>query len=255
MKRGQVAIWVILGIVLVATIILFFIISRDNSIVNLPGSEGTLEIQSFIGSCVRSDVLEAIDIMLPQGGFITPKNPAFFDGRNIEYTCYNKGNFAPCIHQHPLLLNEMKLEIGNYVAPKLNECFEMMREEYSSRSTEVYISPEFDISVGLERDKVILKIEREISLRSREETRRINDLRIEIVSPAYNLALIAMEIADQEAKYCYFEFVGYNVIYPRYEVEQYSMSDSTNIYTIRDLESGKEMSIATRSCVIGAGGG
>ena len=62
-----------------------------------------------------------------------------------------------------------------------------------------------------------------------------------------------MEISNQEAKYCYFEYVGYMLLYPKMDIEKFAMSDSTKIYTLKDKKSDKEMNIAIRSCAIPPG--
>lgn len=254
-KIGQVAIWIILGIVLVASIILFFVIVNNESFVGPSDSDSALDVESFMKTCSEDSVQEAVNIMLPQGGLISPKIFATFDGVNIEYTCLNNGQFSPCIHQHPLLVNEMKNEIDAYATPKIESCFIEMMEEFERRNSQVQMSNNFDVKVGMKTDAVVLEIERQITVEKQGEKRNIEKIEFEITNPVYNLALIAMEIADQEANYCYFEYLGYSNLYPRYQIEKFTMSDSTGIYKIRDNESGKEMSIAIKSCVIRAGGG
>ena len=65
--------------------------------------------------------------------------------------------------------------------------------------------------------------------------------------------MIAMGIDEQEAEYCYVEYVGYRILYPRYSIEPYYMSDPTVIYTVRDTLTNEKMMVAIRSCAIPAG--
>ena len=106
------------------------------------------------------------------------------------------------------------------------------------------------VSVDFGRDKIFITVEKETTVTKLGESNTFDSFDFEINSPLYNLATIAMEIADQEAKYCYFENVGYGVVYPRYNIEVFRMSDSTKIYTIRDTKSGEVMNIAIRGCAI-----
>ena len=85
------------------------------------------------------------------------------------------------------------------------------------------------------------------------QTMKYNEFNADIKSPLYNLAKIAIEIASQQAKFCYFEYVGYMILYPRYSIDVFAMSDSTKIYSIEDRESGKKLNIAIRSCAIPPG--
>jgi len=255
-KVGQVSVWIILGIVLVASIILFFLLATGPGI-NLP-SEGdsSLDVENFLEQCARGKVEEAVEIMLPQGGFVNPENTVVFDNIDVEYVCYNGGQFQPCVHQHPVLINEMKLEIAEHIYPEVVSCISRMKTEFESRGADVSLgSGGVELLIDMAEEEISVEITKDIGIDKKGETRRIDSVRFEIASPAYNLAKIAMEISDQEARYCYFEFVGYNALYPRYEIEPHTLSDQSKVYRIRDRKSGKEMNIGVRSCAIGPGGG
>ena len=89
-KKGQLAIWVIIAIFLVASIVLFFFIERR---VSVPAEVGAGEVnpKQFIDKCVRKHANEAVDIMLPQGGFIKPEHAKLYKNINVSYLCYKIG--------------------------------------------------------------------------------------------------------------------------------------------------------------------
>lgn len=252
--RGQMTIWIIVAVVIVASVVFFLFLNRG-PIIGDSRPDGGVDITSYMQECIAPKVSEAADLMIPRGGFINPQNTVVFDGLPVEYLCLNQGNFEPCVHQHPVLLKEMRDEIYSYVYPEVDGCFEELRLDFSERNIDANYLSDFDFTVQLQEDLIILDITRETNLAGFGSSGVADDIVVEVEHPLYNLALIALEIANQEATYCYFEFVGYNVLYPRYEIEQFSMSDATTIYTIRDLETAKEMRIATRSCAISPGGG
>ncbi|MDO8656322.1 MAG: hypothetical protein Q7K45_03710, partial [Nanoarchaeota archaeon] len=81
------------------------------------------------------------------------------------------------------------------------------------------------------------------------ENRRFDNFVVEIKSPAYNLADVADTIgAYQQSVTCNVEYVGYGLTYPEVDIDTYAMSDSTEIYLIKDIKSGKVMNIAVRAC-------
>ncbi|MFH1425592.1 MAG: hypothetical protein ABIG28_02585 [archaeon] len=253
-KHGQIAIWVIIAVVLVASIVFFFLLERKPGFERVPVVSSSFDVESFMDNCLADYVEEGVDAMLSQGGFISPRNTVFFDGENIEYICENIGFYEPCIQQHPMLISEMEDEIKNYVLPKINDCFNDMEREFERRGSEVsFVSVNSSLSVEFGEDRIFLYVDRELTIRKDADVRSFEELRIELVNPIYNLAKIAVEISSQEAKYCYFEFVGHDILYPRYKITKYVMSEPTKIYTIRDIKSGKEMNIAVRSCAIPAG--
>ncbi len=253
-KRGQVAIWIILGIILAGAIALLFVFDKVPKL-PIPRTTTPFEMQPFLDSCTRNAVEEAVNIMLPQGGFLSPENAIVFEGKKVEYLCDYVGYYDPCISQHPLLLNDIKEEIKRHLTSELDSCFDKIKDETERRKGQIIFDNNLPpkVDVGLGEDKVILDIEKELTLTKNNETKRFKDFHVVLQSPIYNLASVAAEISNQEAKYCYFEYVGYSIIYPRYNINKYVLSDSTKIYSINDVESGKEMLIAIKSCPLPSG--
>lgn len=235
-------------LILAAVILVFLAIRRPASISITEESDP----KSFISRCARDSINEAADLMLMQGGFVSPENFKLYQNAKITYLCENIGNYLPCISQHPMLLNEMKKEIENYITPKLDSCFSQLKTELEKRNNQVEIN-QMNLDISLAPNRISSSIQRKLTITKNSETRAFENFDTEVISPLYDLALIAMEIANQEAKYCYFEYLGYMILYPRFHIEKTSLSDSTKIYKIKDTHSSKELVIATRSCAIPPG--
>ena len=247
-KKAQLAIWVIISVVIVGGIILFLLVGRREIV---PQVE-EFQPQTFLGSCVQESVVEAVDKMLPQGGFLEPKNYKLYAGIKIEYLCYNGGNYLPCINHHPMLLNEIKSQIRNYTLPIVESCFESLKTELEKRNYEVEMGA-LNISESLAPERVSIRLNKEVTLTKDAETRRFEKFDIDIASPIYDLASIAIEIASQEAEFCSFSTTGYSLMYPNFEISSVKTSDSSKIYIIKDRKFGKVMNIAIRGCAIPAG--
>ena len=247
-KKGQVAIFVIVAIIIVAIFVLYLALS------NKPILSGQNEVnfQSAIDKCVKDAVEEATDKMIPQGGFIEPENYKIYKNTKVSYLCENIGYYKPCINQHPLLINEEVKEIENYIAPRVEQCFSNTKTELEKRNYNVLMSG-MNLSVSLASGKIIIDIDRKVTLSKNEQTQTFDKFNVELTNPIYDLSKVAIEIANQESKFCYFEYVGYMILYPKVSIEKFAFSDSTKIYTIRDKQSKKEMNIATRSCAIPGG--
>ena len=69
-KKGQIAIWFIVAIVIVAIIGVVFFLRQKSQ---LPGIEEASPEQ-FVKACAKEATEEALDIMLPKGGFVNPEN-------------------------------------------------------------------------------------------------------------------------------------------------------------------------------------
>ena len=247
-KKAQLMLWVILAIFLVAAMILFLYIDRKPTIT----TNQEFNPESYMDKCVRQYVDEVVEKMLPQWGFVNPENTKTYNGINVTYLCQNKGNYLPCVNQHPMLLNEMKSEIINYIQPKIEKCFSDFKTEVEKRDGKVeYGITNMNLNFGPKR--IYIFIDKKTTMAFGEETRNIPDYRIEIINPLYDLASVAIEIASQEANYCYFEYVGYMILHPEFKITKFTFDDSTKVYTIEDKSSSKKINIAVRGCAIPPG--
>ena len=247
-KQGQVAIWIIIALVIVALTALIFVIKPSF----LSSSQSELYPQTLISSCISEAVNSATDIMLPQGGFIAPLNYKLHDNIKVSYLCQNIGQFRPCINQHPLLISEMEGEIANYITPKIDECFTSMKDTFQKQKYSVSMG-DMTLNVSLMKGYAVVDINRSVVLTKNGQSQNYDSFQTKTTNPSYEMARVAEEIADQEAKYCYFEYVGYSILYPQFTVRAERMSDDTKIYSIEDKYSTKEMNLAIRGCSLPAG--
>ncbi len=249
-KNGQAMIWVIVAIAMVAIIILLFIFRGSfTSISKKTEIENPI---NFIESCVKESVDDGVDVMLPQGGFVNPKQIKKYNNTKIEYLCYSVNYYEKCVIQHPVYLQEIEKEIKNYIEPRVDECFNNYEFEMKKRKSDVLISPmKLDVRFG--NGKVFVKIDREVTIIKDDETIKIENFDFEINSPIYDLANVAIEITGDEALKCDFDNVNYMMNFPRFKIKRFIMSDSTKIYNIVDLDSGKELNMAIRGCAISPG--
>jgi hypothetical protein len=248
-RRGQIALWVIIAIVIVAGVLMMILLKKNPLV---PTTLGENDFQAKIEKCAKDSVNSAIDIMLPQGGFLQPTNFKVYKNTNISYLCQNIGYFKPCINQHPMLINEEVSEIENYAKPKTENCFQTAKSEFEKNGYSVSMD-NMQFNITLASDRVFLNIHRKVVLSKDERIESFEDFNININNPIYDLSKVAIEISNQEAKYCYFEYVGYMMLYPRFGIKKFAMSDSTKIYTVIDKYSNKEINFATRSCAIPPG--
>jgi hypothetical protein len=253
-QRGQIAIWVIIAILIIASIILLFVLLSERGPTIIPpiGAE-TFDPQSYIRICTRGEVLNALDIMMPQGGFVETKHSVEYNFTDVEYLCTNLGYYAPCINQHPMLIREMENEIKDYIYDNVSDCINDIPIRMDKLGGSGIVSGPLQIEVDLDYDKALITINKTIQVTKRDSSEEYSSFVIGVITPAYNLAMIANEIASAEARSCNFEPVGYSLNYPRYEVSRYVMSQPTKIYTIKDTQTGKFMYTAIRSCAMPAG--
>ncbi|MFH1290281.1 MAG: hypothetical protein ABIH92_02620 [Nanoarchaeota archaeon] len=254
-KKGQAAMWIILIVFLVAAIALFLLLQGEVGSINpIPSDAINFEVNSYLSRCVGLEVEKAVSIMLPQGGFIAPTNYRLFNRTTVEYICETKSYFEPCINQHPVLINEMEGEILGYISQGINACIREMEYEIEKYGgTSVVDSGGANVDVELEYDKVIVKINQGITVNEKDVVRNFNEFVVNVMSPIYNLGVIAQEIANQEASFCYFETTGYSLANSRYKVVRKVLTDQSKIYVITDGKVEESMLVAVRSCALPEG--
>lgn len=247
-NRGQVTVFVIIGIVLVVAIFAFFIFSKGGNV--SIGQE--FSVDTYFDTCVRAAVREQAANVLDYGGFLETKDFVVYEGLPVAYLCKNVNDYHSCVVQYPRLIYQIERELENGTRAKIENCAVDLGKELNRRN--------FDASVEFESSEVILKPDM-IEVKTRMQVEASKGDLIEsrdvfvstLSSPVYNLAFFANEIVAQESKFCYFEYAGFGLLYPRFTVTVYRYSDYSKVYTIEDKQTGERMSFAVRGCAVPGG--
>jgi len=251
-KRGQLTIFIILALVIVAALLIFLYFRSK-----VPGAEITPESfenpQQYIAECAEDAAKQAINTMLPQGGLIQPKNYVTYSRTRIELLCYTNRFYESCMNQYPLYIKHLEDEIKNEIEPKIEECFIKLKNEYEKKSLSPYVSSSMKVDVSVIDKKVNIDISRELSYTDKESTKSFKEFKSSFNSPLHRMARVAMEMISQEAQFCSAEHMGYMILYNDIKIEKIITSDQVKIYIITDKLTDKKLNIAIRGCVIGTG--
>jgi hypothetical protein len=250
-KRGQITIFIIIGIILVSAIVLFFLLR--GGIIPGTGEKPEKNPNAFLESCLESKIREGIKIISIQGGYVSnPLHIAFkFEAEkepvDISYLCYSS-DISPCVNQEPMLISHLKEEMHDYISEEVNNCFNNLKsslekEGYTADAT--YNGFEVELTEG----KITIPIDAEISLTKTEETTKQENFKIIFQSKFYDLALAVQGILNKEATDCEFNPSDMDA-YPELSISKYRTSDSSVIYTVEHYESKEKFRFAVRGCVI-----
>ena len=247
-RKGQVTLFVIIAMAIVGALIFLFLLKRPVKL-EVPAEQNP---QLFIQKCVREKTLEGVEIMLPQGGFIAPENYKLFENKKVAYLCENRGYYFPCVNQHPMYLNELRSEISNYITPKVDQCFGDLKLELYKRNAEMKIE-DGAVSVDLIPGEIQVIVNKKVTITKGTQTQKFDKFEVGMVSRLYDIGNVALEIANQEASYCNFEYVGYMMLHPDFSIRKEARTDGTKIYSIKDKKTDEELFIAVRGCAIPPG--
>ena len=245
-KRGQVSIFIILGILIVIVLLLLF--SRDAGFDVIFSSQTPYE---EIENCGMEPVREGLAILSEQGGVIEPQNYFMYQGKKIDYVCYTENEYENCVMQKPILTNTITDELTRYSEPKIKSCLNSVRSSLEDRGFTVNMKDP-EVTIELVPDNVLVDMELDLSI-EKEGVESYKNVRTGIKSKIYNFALITSSISQWETRYGDSETLNYMLYYPSLKVEKKKQGDGTTVYILTDRDSDEKFYFASRSIAVPAG--
>jgi hypothetical protein len=246
-KKGQVTLFIILAILIVAAIVAGIILMGGTRV----QSPEELNPREFIGKCVRDSVEPAITKVLENGGQVNPTLTKMYLGEEYNFLCYQSDYYLPCFNIHPMLEKISEAEIREDTMDNIQNCFDSLRQDLEAKGFSVS-GGSTDYQIDLLPGIVDIKLTKKIQIGGSGGSQSFELFDTQLNSPIYNLIRIAREIVNQEAQYCNFEYNGYMLLYPQYDIKRISY-DESKIYKIIDRRSGAMFRFAVRSCAMPPG--
>ena len=253
-KRGQVTIFIVIGVVLIGATIMFFLL-RNQEIIETTGKSEE-NIESFLDSCLKDKIKNAIDDISIHGGYIDKEFSLNFqfqneEPMNITYLCYTQNYYALCVNQKPGFVQDLKSELKNYISNDVQNCFDEMTKNFARKGYSIKTNYK-GFSVDLLPKRVIVQTDSDISLTISGETTKDEDFKMVIASRFYEIVNLVQELVNEEAEFCYTENLGINLVYPEFIVDKFK-TQGTIVYTVEHTESKEKFRFAVRGCVIPPG--
>ena len=248
-KRGQVTIFIIVGIMIVVGILLLIFLTKDGVDAVTPTDLGP---RDFIVSCVEDIVEDSLDRAMENGGEIVASQSIRYQGEEWNYLCYQADYYQGCYNLHPMLELQIEMQIDTDTRTDVQTCFNEMEKDFEGRGVDVDISGGKNYSIDLLPGFVRVTLDKDVEVLGEGGGLAFDDFGFEIQSPIYNLVRVAREIVNSESQFCYFEYNGYMLLYPEYDIRRIDYMDS-KMYRVIDRWSGDEFKFAVRSCAYPAG--
>jgi uncharacterized protein (UPF0333 family) len=248
-KRGQVTVFIILGIVILVAVFLVFYFLGDNikrqSEVNVVFDESSLEpLKNYVEDCIESKGNEAIDLVLKNGGMINPGLYYTYNENKVNYLCYTD-NFEPCINKHPFVDKMIENEITNYLNSNIQGCIdlnEIRNEGYEISEGQVSLNVDltsYNMIVDVYYPITISKAGTEVT-----ESRFSHSFNV----PLGKFAEVAEDVVKEEILYGTSFNQIYETLHDEVTIIPFSVGD-TKIYTIKERGYDSEFIFAVRGWV------
>lgn len=252
-KKGQVTIFVIVAIVIIAAVVLFFTLSDSGKkIINtITGKQ--VDVNGQFTDCVSNNknILNNLSLIELQGGVVNPKNYVLYNNTKIEYLCYTNQYYQTCVMQHPLLLNEINSEIQKVAEPEIRACMATLKNDLESSGNTVSLGV-LNFTTDINTQALEFKIRYPITV-VKQDTKRYENFDIKDNTNAYQLLMIATSILNYEARYGDTDILTYMILYPGVKVDKERRDDGSKIYILTDRNSGEKFEFAVRSGVVKPG--
>ncbi|MDD5178024.1 MAG: hypothetical protein PHT54_01945 [Candidatus Nanoarchaeia archaeon] len=227
-KRGQVALFVIIGIIVVIVVGLIFLIPSINQ--GIFTGEAP-EVREQIEGCFNDLSRESLLLVGLSGGSLNSENYLDVQGIKVSYGYYLGKNYLPD-------LDIMETEVSNYVSNNLFDCVDLSEYEVLDKSNEVLVEIGDTVTTNVDYYLNLKKGDKEYKIEDSSEAEFNFD-----VKGCYGAALSIIEKTEKDPGYVYPEFlkdIGYDVTYSSFDEEK------SMVYMVGDVNSDYELVFANR---------
>ncbi len=248
-KRGQVTIFIIIAIIIVA--LAFLIYSFYPQIKSTLGGEEK-NPPSYIQTCLEDEIKDIADKLSLQGGSLNPENYILYKDEKIEYLCYTTEYYKPCTVQQPALKQHIELEIKNEIEESVKFCFASLKSSYEKKGYSVDLKSG-DRRIELFPQRIVSTFDYSLTLTKGEDTQSYDSFVVMLNNNLYELTAIASSIIEWETLYGDSEPQTYMTYYPHLKVERLGDGDGGKVYILTNRDTGDKLQFAVRSQVWPAG--
>ena len=209
-KKGQVALFVIVGVVIVIVALLLWYLN-DSGIVPLTGSQDFLSskltpIEEDIMKCVTESVEPGVVLLGLQGGAMNPGYYAFYEGQRVKFLCSNIPNKERCLNHMPLL-EDIRVEFEEYVVNALKNCMDPSLVK-SGSGYDVSVGA-LDVNVEFGDEAVITAVDYDVKVIRDGETLELSKIEVPVDAPFKKLYGVVYDIVQAKATTGYFDQLIY----------------------------------------------
>jgi flagellar basal body-associated protein FliL len=244
-KSGQVTIFIIIGIIIVAaSVLIYTFYPKIKS--SFTGEESSP--QAYMQLCVEDKLSEVVNTVASQGGNLNSKNALFYKGVGIEYLCYTEELYAPCIVQQPMLTQHIASQIEEGIKETVDECFDSLQESYKKKGYTVNLRRGFE-DVELYPTKIVSTYNHTFTITKGDNAETYKSFVITTDNNLYELALLSNNILEWESTFGDADEKMYMIYYPNIKAEKIRKESGEKIYILTNRETGDVFRFAVKSLI------
>jgi hypothetical protein len=256
-KRGQITIFIILGIMILG--ILFLLISffsKDQGVNVIPfNRDGAAKTNSqiFIEDCLDPQIANLSSIISAQGGYLYDKKPSLeYKFHKVSYLCHSGEYYTNCENLNPMIIHEVEEQLEETLLPFAEKCFENLLILYSEYSID---QEPASLSIRLYPGVISFDLKKDISV-IEDPSVQMNDFSFNYESPLHTSLSIATKVSNVESSCdcsavdCMEEKLGIDEFHKEFVITRYIDPKGESVYTIKYSTTGENFNFAVRNCMV-----
>ena len=234
-KRGQVTIFIILAIIIVAGILSFFYWKSPETFTSKGARLG------FEG-CVQDALEDSISRLEKTSGFIDPPFFYRYNDQKLQYLCYSGEYYKTCTVQVPFPEKYFEDQLKIDLRDEVDQCYSESVEDLKSQGYDVKEGV-VTYEVTLEQGEARMKIQAPTTVGTQSFAR----FNVGVKTPIYEMLMIATSILQYESTLGDSDTDALYQLYPDYIITKEKMGDGTTVYIIESKLYGNKYQFASRS--------
>lgn len=238
-KKAQLTVFIILGIILVAGILVFFFYVKPDFF--------KTSTELSVDTCIKDAVNSEIENLVLTAGVINPQFNYMYQDENITFVCYTDEYYKPCVVQVPFLQSNFEQSLNRKTSEKIKQCYRDATAELRAEGYEV-ISGQIQSNVIIQPKSILVRVSSPITVSSQGSSQSFEKYDVEMPSDLFDLLSIADSVLQFESTYGDSNTLSYMAYYPDFIVDKIRRDDGIKIYVI-DNKKDLKFKFATRSYV------
>lgn len=244
--RAQVTIFIIIGIVIVAAILMIMYFSGviDSS------NKSTKNPKGFIEDCMLNSVKESEQILLESNLYPNSNSDNYivFNKEKIPFLCTASEFYSTCVPQDPAMFLRIKNIMENKVARDVDVCLKKMYKDLRSEDYTV-TNTRGVVKVDIFKDAIKIDLNETLHVAKGDSSYDITKFSKTYSTSFYDMIKLAQTIVNYETTFCEFNKLNWMNSNNGILIYTTRTSDQTKVYTLRDRLTEREIKFAIKTCV------
>ncbi len=246
-KKGQVTLFIILGIIIFSSILAFIVWVR-------PTMDSSKGASLNFETCVKKIVSEGVSDLAITGGFKYPTFGVLYKDQQIPYFVYTSQYDEAGTAQVLFPAQKFEEELTSYVEEGINACYKTSVKKLQNMGYNV-TSGDVKIVLTIFPETIDVLVQAPTTI----ESQQFEEINVKVPSDIYGILEMAHTIMSKELERSLENSWSVDTtelmrLYQNYVITSIYRSDSTRIYTIKDMNYNIEYKFAIRSQVMGTVG-